>query len=185
MQPHNAQDDITGQHFGDWIVLGFGESDGKHRLWKCQCICGVIRFIPTSRLRIGASKGCGCARNERTRQRLSTQPVEQHPGWKGGRLITGDGYILVRHGLEHQHKGWRKSYKLEHILVMEIRLGRKLLPGETVHHKNGIRSDNRDDNLELWASSHPAGQRISDLVEWAEEILARYKLVVDISGSTC
>lgn len=57
---------------------------------------------------------------------------------------------------------------------MEQQIGRKLLPDETVHHKNGVRDDNRPENLELWSSSHPTGQRVSDKVEWAKMILVRY-----------
>lgn len=62
----------------------------------------------------------------------------------------------------------------QHRVIMESIIGRPLLPGENVHHKNGDRADNHPSNLELWVSIQPAGQRPEDLVEFAREILKRY-----------
>lgn len=99
-----------------------------------------------------------------------------HYLYRGGRHVGKDGYVKVE-ATDHQGaqltKG-RRRYILEHRLVMEQKLGRPLFAWETVHHKNGVKHDNRLENLELWVTMQPAGQRPEDLIAYALEILRLY-----------
>ena len=69
--------------------------------------------------------------------------------WKGGRIIR-NGYIYV-YCIDHPYKVWGR-YVLEHRLVMENHLKRYLKPEEIVHHINGIKTDNKIENLELFSN---------------------------------
>lgn len=110
--------------------------------------------------------------------------------WRNGKWSTpqresfarDDGYRMIY--VPESPASNSRGYVLEHRHLMAKHLGRELFEGENVHHINGVRIDNRLENLELWVSSQPSGQRPSDLVDWAKAILSRYQhLVEDLDGA--
>lgn len=83
--------------------------------------------------------------------------------------INADGYrVFVVNGERY----------LEHRKIMEDMLGRTLFAHENVHHINGDRLDNRIENLELWSTSQPSGQRVEDKIAWAKDLLGQYGYIV-------
>jgi hypothetical protein len=129
------------------------------------------------RCRIPWKRCSGCDKRIQAKSKLcihcsnKQRIAEGNFNWRGGKTKTTKGYILVYYPGHHRNSN---NYVFEHILVMEERIGRNLVSGETVHHINGIRDDNRPENLELWVKPHPTGIRVEDAVKWAQEILKLY-----------
>lgn len=86
------------------------------------------------------------------------------------RVSDSNGYILLT-----VQKDYVVKTILEHRYVMEQHLGRPLRDKENVHHLNGVRHDNRIENLELWSTSQPSGQRVEDKIAWAHELIEKYE----------
>lgn len=156
---------MEGQVFGNLTVISRtanSRTGAKRYLCRCDCGCNTEREVFGWALRSGSPTSCGL------RARGPKPRGEDSPLWKGGRHTTKKGYVML-HITDARPKA-----KYEHIEIMEGILGRSLIKGETVHHKNGIRNDNSPSNLELRVSNHPPGQSINDVVEWATELLRRY-----------
>jgi len=87
-------------------------------------------------------------------------------------IVNQNGYIELY--LPEHPNSTLGGRVLEHRKIMSDYVGRELTSLETVHHKNGNRSDNRIENLELWSNAQPPGQRVEDKVKYAIEILEQY-----------
>ena len=166
--------DISGNRYGRLVAIELSHrrfsSEGKtvKHYWKCVCDCGIIKTIAKTSLTTGKTRSCGCLRDEISR----SQPRgEDSISWRGGRRVE-EGYVMLY--IPDHPSAKSNGYVREHTYVMEKHLGRKLNVNESVHHINGDRGDNRIENLELWSSSQPSGQRVSDKLRWAHEIMELY-----------
>ena len=111
-------------------------------------------------------KGLCGAHFQRKRHGISLKHPLQKKAKGRGEWSNGYGYVIMNtpHGLMMKHR-----------YLMELKIGRKLLKCETVHHLNGVRDDNRIENLELWHKSHPSGQRVIDKLAWCKAFIAEYE----------
>lgn len=94
----------------------------------------------------------------------------EESGWTSWRKHKKSGYVVRSRVFEGS-----QVFQSQHRVVFETILGRPLLTGEEVHHKSGQRDDNRPENLELWSTRQPKGQRVDDKVQFALETLRLYR----------
>lgn len=104
------------------------------------------------------------------RDETKVESLRPTASWGTG-YVNKRGYRIVGNS---GHPGYKTNNMAEHRKVMEEHLGRRLLPTEQVHHRNGVRHDNRIENLELWTTQQPYGQRVSDQLSWAHQIIEQY-----------
>lgn len=141
------------RHRGSWDKPGTGgqppryDVEGRPRCAVAEC-CNLveIKWLP------GEGSWSFKTLCYKCRRRLSAgeRAVYRRPRQLKGRIVGNDGYARVRQG--------DGSWIREHRLVLARVLGRDLLPSETVHHINGVRADNRPENLQLRSSNHGSGQ---------------------------
>lgn len=125
---------------------------------KVCVICGAPGLVLPHRWGTGATYQRDLC-HQHMKEQGSRNGEKASPHQDGDRVVTPQGYVRVT---IRTPEGRRRSVE-EHRLVMEQILGRPLRAGESIHHRNGHRDDNRPENLELWAGSHKSGQRAAEL----------------------
>lgn len=166
-------------------VCLFEDCGGKARIrglcYACYRKAERYNIIDVRRHRGTCSvRGCCEPHSAKTYCERHYYLVKRTGSTEGANRRKGQGSLNEEGYLQLQIQG---RSVLEHRYVMEEKLGRRLESHETVHHLNGERADNRPENLELWSSYQPAGQRVEDKLQWATAIIALYGSLRDFDGT--
>lgn len=110
---------------------------------------------------------------------------ENHPAWKGGRTITPKGYVLVYHPGHPRGTSFKRKYVLEHLLVWERTHGKLVPEGHIIHHLNGIKDDNRPENLvAVPIPQHERNTRLKLAQKRIRELEQRVEMLIPKSEAT-
>jgi hypothetical protein len=154
-------------HYLRWVRLGDVQA-ARPLGRRINTVCSVEGCDrPATKRRLCASHA---ARLRKFHDVQAAKPLRT----RSGRGFVSHGYFRVPIPRELRYLTGGATPEFEHRFVMARHLGRPLQSDESVHHKNGDRLDNRIENLELWSRWQPRGQRVTDKVDYAVEILRRY-----------
>ena len=129
------------------LLFGFIMVTKPNKRKQCGCGCGSWINFSNKNGELFFKQGHG-RKNKSFKGEKRNQLADKNNNWKGGKIIDGNGYVLIRQE-GHPKALDRGKYVREHVLIMENKIGRYLQEGEIVHHINGIKSDNRLENLIL------------------------------------
>jgi len=166
-----------------------GKKDKRRRfIWAACPQCGTERWVvyrPSSDKHIHqrCAKCSGLEIALKFLHHLKHGEGETNTNWRKGRILRTDGYVMVYVAPNDFFSNMtdKRKYVMEHRLVMAKHLNRCLLSWEVVHHKNGIRDDNRLENLELFPSSykHDALSRMAAHIKKLEREIEKLKQVIE------
>ena len=174
--------DLINRRYGRWTVLSLSEERGNRNqiYWNCKCDCGRLRSLSGENLRQGHTNSCGCLKRALHARDRHQRAIERFEEGKFTWYQDKKGYTFgcsIVHPLgnangkffRHWHNFWVENNKAQWVIQLKEM-------GATLHHKNGIRSDNSPTNLELRLSGrHPVGWTIDDMLNLLKDM--GYKII--------